>query len=177
MRARLLRGLGIGLIGLTLAACSGDGTPDLLKLQDDEPGPDEFAILPTKPLQAPEDFAALPEPTPGGDNLTDPTPEADAVAALGGSAERVLPGGGVQDSALIAHVTRFGVAEGIRDALADADLDFRRRNDGRLLERLFNTNVYFRAYDPYELDQYAELERFRRAGIRTPAVPPPQTGE
>jgi hypothetical protein len=40
------------------------------------------------------------------------------------------------------------------------------------LERLFNVNVYFKAYKKQELDQYRELERFRRAGIRTPAAPP-----
>ena len=51
-------------------------------------------------------------------------------------------------------------------------MPFRRANDGRLVERLFNVNVYFRAYEPYELDQYAELERLRRAGIRTSAAPP-----
>jgi hypothetical protein len=45
-------------------------------------------------------------------------------------------------------------------------------NDGRLLERLFNVNVYFKAYRSQELDQYLELQRLRRLGIRTPAAPP-----
>ena len=60
----------------------------------------------------------------------------------------------------------------IRAELAAADLEYRRQNDGRLLERLFNVNVYFQAYEPLSLDQYAELERLRRAGIRTSAAPP-----
>ena len=145
---------------LGLAACSSDKDPKLLFFTE-EPGPDEFLVLPTKPLEAPEDFSALPRPTPGGRNLSDPTPEADAVAALGGSRDRVLSGGGVRDQALIARAARFGVADGIREELAAEDLEFRRKNDGRLLERLFNTNVYFRAYKRQSLDQYAELERFR----------------
>lgn len=171
MRARAFAVL--TCVGLGLAACSdADREPRLLNLTGEGPGPDEFGIVPTKPLEAPEDFAALPEPTPGGVNRTDPTPEADAVAALGGSPARVLEGGGIRDQALVARATRFGVDENIRERLAAADLEYRRANDGRLLERLFNVNVYFKAYAPFSLDRYAELERFRRAGIRTPAVPP-----
>ena len=33
-------------------------------------------------------------------------------------------------------------------------------------------NSVHRAYQPLSLDQYAELERMRRAGVRTPAAPP-----
>lgn len=109
---------------LGLAACSSGKDPKLLYFEDTE-GPDEFLILPTKPLEPPADYTALPAPTPGGSNLTDPTPEADAVAALGGSAERVLTGGGVRDTALISRATRFGVQTGIRDQLAAEDLDYR----------------------------------------------------
>ena len=150
-----------------LAACS-QGDPSLMNLRANQSGPDEFAILPTRPIEIPTDLAALPEPTPGGTNRTDPTPEADAIAALGGNAAR---GGGVTNS-LLAHATRFGIEEGIRDQLATEDLAFRRDNDGRLLERVFGVNVYYRAYRPISLDRYAELERLRRAGIRTPAAPP-----
>jgi len=162
--------LGLAALGL-LAACGGASEPRLLNLKKSGPGPDEFTILPTKTLQAPTDFANLPTPTPGGANLTDPTPQADAVAALGGNPAR-LSGGGIRDGALVNHATRFGVQPGIRQELAELDLQYRRDNDGRLLERLFNVNVYFKAYRKFELDQYTELERFRRAGVRTPAVPP-----
>jgi hypothetical protein len=44
-----------------------------------------------------------------------------------------------------------------------------------VLERLFNVNVYFRAYQRQSLDKYAELDRFRRLGVRTPAAPPNYT--
>ncbi|MFV2035595.1 MAG: DUF3035 domain-containing protein, partial [Halocynthiibacter sp.] len=64
---------------LVLSACGGrEKTPDLMNIRSTSPGPDEFAILPGKPLQAPDDYTSLPEPTPGGSNLTDPTPQADA---------------------------------------------------------------------------------------------------
>ncbi|WP_226780188.1 DUF3035 domain-containing protein [Oceaniglobus trochenteri] len=163
-------GAGIMALGL-LIGCGGADQPRLLNLKKSGSGPDEFAILPTKTLEAPEDYAALPAPTPGGANLTDPTPKADAVAALGGDPRR-LSGGGLNDGALVSHTTRFGVKPDIRQELAEIDLQYRRDNDGRLLERLFNVNVYFKAYRKFELDQYRELERFRRAGVRTPAVPP-----
>lgn len=155
-----------------LTACGGgDQEPNLLNIsQPRSEGPDEFSVLPTKPLEMPEDMAALPQPTPGGSNLTDPTPQADAIAALGGNAAVLSRAS--SDGALLAHSRRFGVDPNIRAQLAAADLEFRRQNDGRLLERLFNVNVYFREYEEMQLDQYRELERLRRAGIRTSAVPP-----
>ena len=61
---------------------------------------------------------------------------------------------------------------GIRDQLAAEDLQFRRDNDGRLLERLFAVNVYHNAYQGMWLDKYAELDRWRRAGVQTPAPRP-----
>lgn len=150
-----------------LSACS-RGDPQLLNLARTQgPGPDEFAILPTNPLEMPEDLASLPEPTPGGANRVDPDPEADAIVALGGNPDRAGGAGG-----LVTYASRFGVSQGIREVLAAEDLEFRRRNDGRILERLANVNVYHRAYQPLSLDQYAELERMRRAGVRTPAAPP-----
>ncbi|RVT83521.1 DUF3035 domain-containing protein [Rhodobacteraceae bacterium CCMM004] len=156
-------------MALAVAGCSDQ--PRLLNLTAANDGPDEFGILPTKPLQAPASYNDLPPPTPGQANRTDPTPNADAVAALGGRPS-ALVGGGLRDPALISHTTRYGVEAGIRQTLAAADLEYRRENDGRLLERLFNVNVYFKAYRPLSLDQYEELERLRRSGVWTPAVPP-----
>lgn len=153
-----------------LSACSRDTDPRLLNLEGNQDGPDEFAILPSKPLTMPESLASLPAPTPGGANRTDPTPQADAIAALGGRPELLTRGGA--DAGLVNYASRFGRSATIRTELAADDLEFRRRNDGRFFERLFNTNTYFRAYERFELDQRRELERFRAAGVRTPAVPP-----
>ncbi|MGB4908683.1 MAG: DUF3035 domain-containing protein, partial [Tabrizicola sp.] len=66
---------------VTLAACGGKGDPQLMNLRTGQ-GPDEFAIVPPKALEMPESLADLPEPTPGGFNRTDQTPEADAAVAL-----------------------------------------------------------------------------------------------
>ena len=164
----------LGLM-IALAACS-RGDPSLMNIKQPRgEGPDEFSVLPTKPLQIPEDLATLPDPTPGGTNLTDPTPEADIAIALGGNPE--VLGRRSSDGQLVRYTTRYGVDPNIRTSLAAADEEFRRDNRGRLLERLFDVNVYFRAYEEMELDQYAELERLRRLGVRTSAVPPTQEDE
>ena len=161
-----------GLAGAMLAGCATGGDPRLMTFGAQR-SPDEFAILPTGPLQSPPDMAALPTPTPGGRNLVDPDPRADAVAALGGrvTAERTgaIP---AADAALVRHAARGGAQEDIRETLAAEDLDHRRRNRGRLLERMFGVNVYHRAYRDQVLDRDAETERWRQACARTPGAPP-----
>jgi hypothetical protein len=151
---------------LILAGCSGD--PSLMNLRNDESGPDEFSVLPTEPIEIPDDLASLPQPTPGGVNRTDPDPEGDAIAALGGNVERAQRNAGD----IVNYASRFGVSGDIRGVLAAEDLAFRDRNQGRILERLFGTNVYYDAYRNVSLDQYAELQRLRRMGVRTPSAPP-----
>ena len=159
------------LIGvLVLSACSRDEAPQLFFLGARDDGPDEFAIIPAKPLEQPEDFAALPPPTPGGTNRTDPTPQADMVAALGGNPDRLT--GGAVDGGIVNYVGRFGISPTIRAQLAAEDEQFRAENRGLPLERLFRRTVYFDAYSRQSLDQYRELERLRAAGIPTPTVPP-----
>lgn len=157
---------------LVLTACSrGDKVPELMNIRSSTNGPDEFTIVPPKALSMPENLTELPEPTPGGENRTDQHPLDDAVAALGGTANT---SGNISaaDGALVNYASRGGVASGIRQTLAAEDLEYRRRHDGKLLERLFDLNVYFKAYRPYALDQYQELERWRKVGVRTPAAPP-----
>jgi Protein of unknown function (DUF3035) len=160
---------------LTLAACGGDGTPNLMNLRSGQ-GPDEFAIVPPEPLEMPESLTELPEPTPGASNRTDAQPLDDAVVALGGkpSSAGGIPAG---DSALYSHAARFGVEAGIRATLAGEDLEWRRDHKGRILERIFNVNVYYKAYLKYRLDQQAELQRWRALGVRTPSAPPAQDGQ
>ncbi|TQS71366.1 DUF3035 domain-containing protein [Rhodobacteraceae bacterium] len=165
--------LGIAIAAvLTLSACGGGDAPNLMNLRTSRPGPDEFAILPTKPLQMPQDINNLPRPTPGGSNLTDPTPQADAVAALGGNPASLQRTGRITDTALVAYASRAGVDPSIRAELAASDLEYRKNNKGRLLDRAFGKSVYSQAYGPMSLDQSAELERWRRAGAKTPSAPP-----
>ena len=163
--------LALAALAMLAGCATRDSDPILMNAAAAHRGPDEFSILPTRPLQAPPDYRNLPQPTPGGRNLVDPDPRADAFAALGGRA----PAAGVPaaDSALLAHTQRHGVQPGIREQLAAEDLQFRQRNRGRLLERLFGVNVYHRAYNRAQgLNQQTELERWRDGGRRTPAAPP-----
>ena len=74
------------------------------------------------------------------------------------------------------YASRFGTAADIRPMLAAEDLEFRRKHDGRLLERVFKVNVYFKAYRSMALDQYLELARWRNAGVRTVGAPPEGLG-
>jgi hypothetical protein len=154
-----------------LGACAGDRAPSLMNLRSDSNGPDEFSILPTKPLQMPEDIAALPQPTPGGRNLVDPNPAADAIVALGGTPrdENAASSG---DGGIISYASRGGVTGDIRGILAAEDLEYRKQNNGLLLERLFNVTTYFKAYRRQSLDQQVELARWRAKGIATPSAPP-----
>ncbi len=168
---RILRAIGgIGFV-LLLGACGGGNPPaDLTNFDGLQDTPDEFMILPTKPLEQPESLAQLPTPTPGGRNRVDPTPQADAYVALGGRPAPVARSAG--DGAVISYTGRYGVSPGIRQTLAVQDAQFRSDNRGRVLERLFRVNRYFDVYERYSLDQTRELERFRRLGVRTPAAPP-----
>ena len=61
---------------------------------------------------------------------------------------------------------------GIRNITATEDAEFRKRNKGRVLERWVGTNVYNLRYKQQRLDEYAELLRLRKLGIRTPTAPP-----
>lgn len=154
-----------------LAGCGGDGK--LMTIEQSGDGPDEFAILPTKPLSMPQDLAALPPPTPGAGNITDPTPVADAVASLGGNPALLASRGiGGADAALVAHTGRLGRDGNIRAVTAAEDQEFRSRHGRRPLEILARTNVYMRAYRPMTTNPYQENERFRQAGSRTPSAPP-----
>lgn len=166
----------IGVLGLVmaLAACSSGRGDKLINLNRGGDGtPDEFAILPTKPIEIPQDLNALPAPTPGGANRVDPTPQADAVAALGGNPERLNRTGQARsDGGLIRYASRYGVQSGIRPTLAQEDVAFRKANPGRVLERLFRVTRYYSVYEGSELDQTAELQKWRRRGVLTPSAPP-----
>lgn len=159
--------LGAMAAGLFLSACGGGEPNRLMNLRPTHAGPDEFSILPTKPLQIPSDLTNLPTPTPGGSNLVDQNPLADAVIALGGR-----PGAGTTDPALIAAATRNGVSPTIRGDLAREDAEFRAKQSPSLLERLFGTSTYHRVYADQTVNSGSELERWRQVDRRTPSAPP-----
>ena len=169
-------GWGLSVAGvalLLLTACgAGNGAPHLMNLAANADGPDEFAIVPPKPLITPADLATLPEPTPGGSNLTDPHPEDDAILALGGKLPTSAGGVAAADGALVTYAARDGLSPDIRPTLAAEDLRFRQSHQGRLLERLFSVTTYYQVYARFTLDAYAELARWRAAGVATPSAPP-----
>jgi hypothetical protein len=130
-------------------------------------GPDEFSILPAKPLEAPKDFAVLPVPTPGGTNASDATPKADAIVALGGRAPAVS---GI-DGDIVTYASRYGVATDIRSTLSQSDTRFRKLKTAAPAFP-WTKNKYERAYRRFALDPWAELERLRLLGIQVPSAPP-----
>jgi hypothetical protein len=160
---------------LTIGALAGCGIGEprpLHDLRSFDRQPEEFSIVPNKPLQSPESLAALPEPTPGGANRADQTPLADAVAALGGNPAR-LNADGVpsSDGALINRAGRFGREADVRATLAAEDEAFRDRG-GRFTWKLFPEDQYSRVYRRQSLDSWRWLRSSRSAGARTPTAPP-----
>ncbi|PVH27912.1 DUF3035 domain-containing protein [Pararhodobacter oceanensis] len=160
------------ILALTACSRSGEG-PFLMNAASPGDSPDEFSIVPTAPLEAPPNFSELPTPTPGGSNRVDPDARALAVAALGGRVSAEAGGIPAADAGLVRYAARAGSTEDIRATLAAEDLQFRRNNSPRVLERMFNTNVYRQAYAEQILDPQEELRRWRERGVRTPSAPPP----
>lgn len=159
---------------LALAGCGGrDGA--LTRIKNTGNGPDEFTILPTKPLEMPESYNTLPPPAPGSANRVDVNPEAAGVAALGGNPNAVIPGApSAADAALLNRANRYGTTPAIRQTLAAEDRDTRRRH-GRV--NIFNigpNDDYTNAYKRQWLDADSENVRLRRRGVVTPSAPPPE---
>ncbi len=168
----MARPLGIIMLiaAVGIAGCSKTG---LRNLRAPGPGPDEFMILPVKPLTAPQDYSTLPTPSPGSANLVDVNPIADAAVAMGGRAEAAESGAiAAADSALIAAASRNGVEPDVRETLAEADAKFRKRQTRMTRFRLFPVDRYEQAYRRQALEPFPETERYRAAGAGTPTSPP-----
>lgn len=164
--------LGTIILGLTvaIAGCSNKGLRDL---QSNSDGPEEFMVMPVKPLTSPKDYAVLPAPTPGGGNLVDLHPTSDAIVALGGR-PTALDGAAVPaaDGALVAQASRYGVPADTRASLATEDAEFRKKQAKWTRVRLFPVDRYEQAYRKQALDPYPIAERYREAGATTPTAPP-----
>ncbi len=162
---------------MALAACGsrqdvGDRETKLHQLRNFNGAPEEFSIVPAKPLDMPQSFAELPQPTPGSGNRTDQTPLKDAVAVLGGNPARLdVDGAPRSDGALVASASRFGRDPNIRGTLAEEDLKFRKRRS-LFNWRLIPTDTYNRVYGRQQIDPYQSLYTARRAGAGTPSAPP-----
>ena len=157
-----------------LAACSERGDDITLKrIKDKGAGPNEFTILPTKPLQAPENYASLPAPRPGTTNLVDPRPKEEGVAALGGNPaamQGTTPA--AADSGLVRHANRYGTQPAVRQVVRQEDIETRRRHGRVNLIRIGNADDYTDAYKRQWLEASREERRLRQRGIKTPSAPP-----
>lgn len=138
--------------------------------------PDDLSTVTTNPLVFPDLNVGLKAPASSGKNLADRDASNEVIRTLGGTTPEKAAAPPARDRRLVAYATRYGYDPQIREKLEAADLEYRRRHDGRLLERVFKVNVYHRAYEPLALDPYAELTRLRQANIRTPAAPPNPAG-
>lgn len=169
------RALLVLMAALAVSACSGkDRDIRMRDLRSFTNGPDEFMVLPSKELQAPTDYASLPEPTPGGTNLTDQNPLGDGIAALGGkpSALVAAPGVPTADAAMVSYVGRNGVSAEIRETLRVEDEEYRRHNSRFTKLKIVKMDRYNRAYRKQAIDPHVEVLRWRRFGVQVPSSPP-----
>lgn len=152
---------------LALAACSEGGLAGTLRSTGAIATPDEFMVLPTRPLEMPESFSALPTPTPGAANRVDYQPHAEAIAGLTGAPG---PAGNADGATLVAQA---GPRQpGIRQELAVEDVAWRNTHHGLLIPRLLAKDKDTVTYQPMILDAAGEFERLRAAGIQQPSAPP-----
>jgi hypothetical protein len=159
------------LIPVMLSACATDG---LREVTSNSRGPDEFIVDPKAELQMPDNFSALPPPTPGQGNRVDIDPKAELATALGGrppDPNAPIPG---SDGALVTAASRLGVTPNIRTQLAQEDADFRARQSRFTGFQLFPEDLYNKVYRSQTLDARDTADAWRRAGARTPSYPPPQ---
>jgi hypothetical protein len=162
----------ISIAGLLLGAfavggCAEGGLAANLRSAGVGGSPDEFLVLPTRPLEMPTDLRTLPPPAPGTVNRVDYRPHSEAIAGLTG---RTGPVGTASGAPLVARV---GAANPeIRVQLAVEDVEWRRTHRGRLLERWFSRDQDALVYRQQALPAPSEFDRMRASGLRVPPAPP-----
>lgn len=129
--------------------------------------PDEFLVLPTRPLEIPQDLASLPAPKLGSTNRVDYQPKQAAVAALTGGPATALTASG---AALVASVPP--ASPEIRTVLAQEDVTYRQNNKGLFFQRMFTKDKEALTYSAELLNAPTEYFNLQDAGVRTyPATP------
>ena len=163
---RILAAVALLVAGTAVAGCQGRGAAGVLRSAGVAGTPDEFMVLPTKPLEMPKDLAALPAPMPGAVNRVDYQPHQEAVAGLTGRPALSTASG-------TALVARTGLGDpDVRSKLAVDDANWRATHHGLFFERMFTRDPSSVVYKPMVLDAPAELERLRRMGVEVPPPPP-----
>ncbi|WP_293575335.1 DUF3035 domain-containing protein [Phaeobacter sp.] len=164
-------GVMVMVAGVALSACGQTGLRDLRPAGT---GPDEFLILPAKPLAEPTNYETLPVPTPGQANLTDRNPKGEAVAALGGRPAALEAGAGIptSDGALVTAASRYGVEATVREDLAALDAKKRKRENRTARFKLFPVDRYQEAYKREAIRPNEVSAIFSGAGFEQPSAPP-----
>ncbi len=163
---RAIFGAALMLVPLAVSGCGEGGLAGGLRSAGVAGSPDEFLVLPTRPLEMPENLSALPPPTPGAVNRVDYRPKAEAVAGLTGR-----PGPTTTSGAAL--VARAGPRDpGVRTELAAEDIEWRQTHHGLFLERVLSKDRDEVVYRPMILDAPEEYDQLRDQGVRQPAVPP-----
>ena len=143
---------------VSVAGCSGSGQKKRA---------DEFAVLPTIPLEIPDDVTILPVPN-DGQNLVDKRPKANAIAALGGRAGTAGRRTSGDDASLLGVAMRFGVEPDIAEVLYKEGAAARRSARGTGIERAFGYNAVKRAYKNQTLNEEEEAARLLALGVFVP---------
>lgn len=140
-------GFGRIALGATLS-CSfrlwqlNEAAPHLMNLLADA-GPRRIRRPARSAVATPESLTELPAPTPGGSNITgtDARGRCRFVALAAIRCRQQMPSS--SNAGLVNYAGRLGRSADIRQTLAAEDLDWRRTHDGRFLQRLFGTTVYY----------------------------------
>lgn len=129
-------------------------------------GPDEFLVIPTKPLIMPDNYSNIPLPILGMINRVQYEPRKDILRAFGGnpnlSASKKIKS---NEIALLRVTTRRGVDQNIRKKLQTEDLALRKSHPLKVLERIAGKSNKSIAYKGSVLDIELELKRLRKLGI------------
>lgn len=156
---------------LILASCGEDKIAGTLQEASLANGaPDEFLVLPQKPLEIPEDLSVLPTPDPTAGSRVEIDPHAGAKRALGGT------GGGYKasgaDNTVLAAARSRPISPNIRQELRAEDAKKRARPGGFIgFFDLFRVTPREQTiYNDEKLDARDELIKRRAQGVRTPSI-------
>lgn len=159
----------IGAAAVVAGCSSGrEGVGNLLGITRGSPDP--FNVYPRAPLQVPQDLATLPAPQPGAASPLEPTPIADAQAAIGNAGAPVAVAGPSQgEVALLATAGANEADPDVRRTLAEDPALQRER------EFAFRTFFGYKVPDGTEkdlLEPREERKRLLEQGGAAPNPPP-----
>ena len=148
----------------------GSSEPNKLRYFKSGGAPEEFDVAIYQRLEVLDGIGDKALPKPGSQaNRADINPATEAITILGGD---VNAGKATTASrALFDYTSRFGASGNIRQILAAEDKEFRQKNQGRLLHRLFKVTTYYSVYADQALDPVVENNRLKTRGIKTPRIP------